>query len=98
MKHVIFDYEYYPDSKATAVALDALLDDFKEQPIVINGKPMVMTKERTIKDCRYLDGCIYFHLGKVDDRTMCDLIEKFQKIKSQTKDWKAKGRIMLRNL
>lgn len=82
-----FEYQVYPD--CTVVALDARLDDFKAQPAPpYNGQPMVRFNERTIKDCRNIDGCIYFHLGKVSDRTMCELIEKFQKLRKEKAEWK----------
>ena len=90
-----FEYEEYPE--ATVVALNATLDDFKAQPITRDGKPYVHFKERTVKDCTRIDGCVYMHLGRVSDMVMCDLIEKFQKLKRESKNWKPKGKLILPN-
>lgn len=93
----LYDYQYYPESQCTVVAMEATLDDFKAQPINKNGKLMTYFKERTVKDCRNIDGCIYFHLGRVDDSKLVELIEKFQKAKKEVKDWKPKGRLLVRD-
>lgn len=90
-----FEYEVYP--YVTVVALNATLDDFKAQPITRDGKPMVHFKERTVKDCTHIDGYVYMHLGHVSDAVMCDLIEKFQKLKKESKKWKQKGELILPN-
>lgn len=90
---ITFEYQNYPE--CTVVALEATLDDFKAQPVRINGQECINFKERTIKDCRGIDGCIYFHLGHIADTVMCDLIEKFQKLKKESKDWKPFGKLTL---
>lgn len=96
MEHQItFEYEEFPD--CTVVALDATLDDFKAKPIMRDGKPYVTFAEKTVKDCRYIDGCIYMHLGRVSDAVMCDLIEKFLKLKKDKKNWKPKNKLILPN-
>lgn len=94
---VLYDYQYYPVSNCTVVAMNATLDDFKAQPVLINNVPMQQFRERTVKDCRNIDGCIYMHLGKVSDNILVDLIEKFQKAKREVKDWKPKGRLLVRD-
>lgn len=96
MTHQItFEYQTYPE--CIVVALDARLNDFKGQPIIQDGKPCLKYAERTIKDCRNIDGCIYFHKGHVSDNIMCDLIEKFNKLKQENKNWKQTGKLILPN-
>lgn len=74
-----FERQYMPKNKCMLVALNARLSDFEGKPIEIDGKPMIRLPEKTIKDCRGIDGCIYMHLGHVSDRVMVDLIELYQK-------------------
>ena len=90
-----FEYQEYPE--ATVVALNATLDDFKGHAIMRDGQPSVVFKEKTIKDCTKIDGCVYLHLGHVSDAVMCDLIEKFQKLKGEHKNWQPKGKLVLPN-
>lgn len=87
-------FEYQQFGNTTVVALDSKLSDYDFKPVKIDGKMMVQLPEKTIKDCRNIDGCIYFHLGRVSDSVMVDLIEKFQKLKVG-KGWKpGKGLIV----
>ena len=79
-------FEYQKLEDYTIVALDSKLSDYGFQPVMENGKLVVKRAERTVKDCRHIDGCVYFHLGRVTDSVMIDLIEKFQKLK-QEKGW-----------
>lgn len=79
-------FEYQEFGNITVVALDAKLADFGFQPVNEGGKLVMKCPEKTIKDCRNIDGCVYFHLGRVSDAVMVDLIEKFQKLK-QEKGW-----------
>lgn len=90
-----FEYEVYPE--AIVVALNATLDDFKGHAIMRDGQPCVVFKEKTIKDCTKIDGCVYLHLGHVSDAVMCDLIEKFQKLKKEQKNWQPKGKLIMPN-
>lgn len=81
-----FEYQEFGDF--TVVALDSRLSDYGFQPVTEEQlTPMVRMPEKTIKDCRNIDGCVYFHLGHVTDDVMVDLIEKFQKLKLE-KGWK----------
>lgn len=80
-------FEYQELGNITVVALNASLKDFKPQPHLQNGVPVMKIAERTIKDCRNIDGCIYFHLGRVKDSVMIDLIEKFWKLRKES-GWK----------
>lgn len=87
-------FEYQQFENVTIVALDAKLSDFDFHPVEENGKMVMRCPEKTIKDCRYIDGCIYYHLGRVSDTVMVDLIEKFQKLKAE-KGWKpSKGLVV----
>lgn len=80
-------FEYQKLGDLTIVALDAKLADFDFHPVTENGKLVMRCPQKTVKDCRHIDGCIYFHLGHVTDDVMVDLIEKFQKLKLE-KGWK----------
>lgn len=80
-------FEYQEMSDFTIVALDSKLSDYNFQPAMEEGKPIMRKPENTIKDCRKIDGCVYFHLGHVTDSVMIDLIEKFQKLRAE-KGWK----------
>ena len=85
MKPIHFEYQTIGD--VTVVALDARLIDFKPQPKLVNGRPVMQIPAKTVKDCRNIDGCIYYHLGQASDSVMIDLIEKFQKLKMEN-GWK----------
>lgn len=80
-------FEYQKFGEHTIVALDSKLSDYGFQPVMENGELVVKRAERTVKDCSSIDGCIYFHLGRVADSVMTDLIEKFQKLKKE-KGWR----------
>lgn len=81
-----FEYQFLAEHGFTMVALDSQLKDYC-QPVVENGKLIMKVPEKTVKDCRHIDGCVYLHLGHVTDSVMVDLIEKFQKLKKE-KGWK----------
>ena len=85
MKPIHFEYQKF--ANMTVVALDAKLKDFDFQPVMKNGQMVMQCPEKTVKDCRNIDGCLYLHLGHVSDSVMIDLIEKFQKLKAE-KGWK----------
>ena len=74
-----FERQYMPAHQCYVVALDAKLSDFMGKPVEINGKPMVRFDDKTVKDCRGIDGCIYMHKGRVSDSVMTRLIELYQK-------------------
>lgn len=80
-------FEYQKFKNLTVVALDSKLSDYGFQPVMENGKLVAKCPEKTVKDCRNIDGCVYFHLGHVSDSVMVDLIEKFNKLKKE-KGWK----------
>lgn len=87
-------FEYQEIKGVTIVALDSKLSDYQFTPVKEGGKMVLKCPEKTIKDCRKIDGCIYFHLGRVDDSVMVDLIEKFQKLKKE-KGWKQEGGVVI---
>lgn len=99
-KNICFEWEtYHDDHDITVVALDATLEDFKGKPTMINGKPEVYFKERTVKDCTNIDGCVYFHLGHVSDSILVDLIEKFDNVRRKlisAKKFGNKGRFFIK--
>ena len=80
-------FEYQKIGDLTVVALDSKLSDYGFQQVTNNGEPALKIPAKTVKDCRHIDGCVYFHLGHVTDSVMVDLIEKFQKLK-QERGWK----------
>lgn len=80
-------FEFQKMNGITVVALDATLKDFDFKAKFKDGKMWMEKPEATIKDCRHIDGCVYFHLGIVTDSVMVDLIEKFQKLRKE-KGWK----------
>lgn len=78
-KPIHFEYQDFPQCRV--VTLDSKLSDYGFQHTLnADGRLMQTKPEATIKDCRHIDGCVYFHLGRVSDTVMCDLIEKFQKL------------------
>jgi len=79
-------FEYQEFKGITVVALDSKLSDYQFVPSKENGKMTMRCPAKTVKDCRNIDGCVYFHLGHVTDEVMVDLIEKFQKLKKE-KGW-----------
>lgn len=80
-----FEYQEICEN-LTVVALDSRLTDYEVHEME-NGKMVTKYPQKTVKDCRNIDGCIYMHLGIVSESVMIDLIEKFQKLK-QEKGWK----------
>lgn len=93
-----FEWEAHPDEHVTVVALNNTLDYFKGQPFMRDGQLMARFNERMVKDCRYLDGCIYFIAGKVPEYEMNALIEVFQKMKKEhvaNKTWEPTGKVTL---
>lgn len=89
-----FQYQTIKSLNLTVVALDSKLSDYDFQPDTQNGQLVMRCPEKTVKDCRNIDGCIYFHLGRVSDAVMVDLIEKFQKLKKE-KGWKKEKGILI---
>lgn len=81
------NFEYQKFDNLTVVALDSCFADYDFRPVEEGGKMVMRCPEKTVKDCRHIDGCVYFHLGHVTDSVMVDLIEKFQKLRME-KGWK----------
>lgn len=93
-KPIRFERQYLDKYKCTVVALDCKLSDFNGEPIMVDGKMMVKLPEKTVKDCRYLDGCFYIHLGRVPETTMNSLIELYQKAANSEKWTEGDGQIV----
>lgn len=75
-----------------AVSLNAPLEHFKQKVrIGEDGKPQIYIEEMTVKDCRKIDGCVYFAAGRLSDSEMVELIELFQKVYREKGGWKFKG-------
>lgn len=87
MKGKKIHFEYQKIGNFTVVALDSKLSDYNFQPTNEGGQVVVRVPEKTVKDCRNIDGCVYFHLGHVPESTMVELIEMFQKLKDED-GWK----------
>ena len=88
-----FEWQQFGNYKI--VALDARLSDFKGVAYLDNGVPMMRFPEKTVKDCRNIDGCIYYCLGRADDSYMIDLIEKFQILIKDKRGWKPQQGIII---
>lgn len=82
-----FEYQDIPQTGTRIVALDCTIKQLQPVAYLKDGKPMLKLPEVTIKDCTHIDGCIYYHLGRVPDTVMVDLIEKFQKLAKED-GWK----------
>ena len=70
-----------------AVALNAPLKYFACQYKLKDGIPVRCYNEMTVKDCRNIDGCVYFAKGRVKESELNDMIELFQKLLKE-KGWK----------
>lgn len=85
-------FEYQDIAKETgfgykAVALNAPLKYFAVHYKLVNGIPMKCYNEMMVKDCRNIDGCVYFCKGRVPEAKMNEWIELFQKLLKE-KGWK----------
>ncbi len=89
-----FEYQDIKETGTRIVALDCKLKDLYPQTLTVDGKPQFRPPAMTIKDCTKIDGCIYYHLGRVSDTVMIDLIEKFQKLLKED-SWKEQQGIIL---
>lgn len=84
-KPIRFERQYLPTYGCTVVALDCKLEDLQGHYMMQNGKAVVRLPERTMKDCRKLDGCVYMCVGRVSESRMNALIELYQKAKDNEK-------------
>lgn len=87
-------FEYQEFKGITVVTLDSKLSDYGFHPAEEDGKMVIKSPEATVKDCRHIDGCVYFHLGRVADQVMTELIELFQKVK-QEQGWKRESGLIV---
>lgn len=70
-----------------AVAFNAPLDYFMTKVKSSPKGPVAFLEEMTVKDCRHIDGCVYFMKGRVPDAEIVRMIELYQQIKDN-KGWK----------
>ena len=85
--------EWQPFGKYKVVAIGAKMTDFNGVSYIENGVPMMKFPEYTVKDCRNIDGCIYYMLGKVPDTDFINLIELFQATCKELEDEAKRKRI-----
>lgn len=88
-------FEWQPFGGFRVVALDAKLSDFQGVASIENGVPIMKFPEKTVKDCRNIDGCVYYMLGRVDESYMIELIEKFQMLLKEKQGWKPQKGIII---
>lgn len=82
----IFEYQDLPNG-VRIVSLDCRIKDLHPQPRMVNGEIKMMVPAITTKDCRMIDGCIYYHLGRCQETYMNELVEFFQKSLKLDKNW-----------
>lgn len=70
--------EWQPFGKYRVVAIGARLRDFNGVSYIENGVPMMKYPEMSVKDCRNIDGCIYYMMGRIPDDEFIRYIELFQ--------------------
>lgn len=87
MEKVTFQFRDMP-AGYRAVAFNAPLDYFATH-ITRDAKGEIhqIMAEMTVKDCRHIDGCVYFAKGRVPERKLNDLIELYNHVKDNGK-WK----------
>lgn len=74
-----------------AVAFNAPLSYFAARlKLGKNGTITQVLAEMTVKDCRHIDGTVYFAKGRVDDATLCRYIRYYNAEKDNGK-WKRTG-------
>ena len=70
------------------VVLNAKLADITPRIVKRDGRLMKVISALTTKDCRHIDGCVYFHLGNCHETVMNDLCQTFQNMMADRKAWK----------
>lgn len=86
MEKISFQYRDLPQGYR-AVAFNAPLEYFATKMKVGPKGPVAFLEEMTVKDCRHIDGCVYFMKGRVPDSIICRNIELYQRVKDNGK-WK----------
>jgi len=84
----LIHFEWQPFGRFKIVALDSKLEDFKGVAVLKDGVPMMKVPEMTVKDCRNIDGCVYYSLGRRPDSEMTKMIEMFQFVLKDRAGWK----------
>ena len=89
---ISFEFTEVPETPVMAaykvVALNSRLKDYDAKAKMVDGQLKLIKPAATVKDCRHIDGCVYFMLGRVPDAIMTDYIEKFQKVLKDNVEWK----------
>lgn len=87
MEKISFQFRDLP-AGYRAVAFNEPLDYFATHLVKDEkGNIHQIMAEMTVKDCRHIDGCVYFAKGRVSDRQLNDWIELYNKVKDNGK-WK----------
>lgn len=86
MEKIRFEYKDMPQGYR-AVSFNTPLAYFATKVRQGKNGPEAFLEEMTVKDCRHIDGCVYFMKGRVPDAVICKNIELYQKIKD-TARWK----------
>lgn len=86
MEKITFQYKDLP-AGYRAVALNSKLSDYERKVVTIKGEPMVVIPEMAIKDCRMIDGCVYFAPKDTPETKLNELIEAFNKVLHEKTGW-----------
>lgn len=76
---ITFEYKDLP-AGYRAVSLNSKLKDYERKVIYIKGEPKIVIPEMAIKDCRKIDGCVYFAPKNTAESKLNELIELFNKL------------------
>lgn len=85
-KKIIFEYRDLP-AGYRAVSLNSKLKDYERKVIYIKGEPQIIIPEMAIKDCRKIDGCVYFAPKNTPEPKLNELIELFNKVLHEKSGW-----------
>lgn len=83
---ITFEYRDLP-AGYRAVSLNSKLKDYERKVIYIKGEPKIVIPEMAIKDCRKLDGCVYFAPKNTSESKLNELIELFNKLLLEKSGW-----------
>lgn len=83
---ITFEYKDLP-AGYRAVSLNSKLKDYERKVVYIKGEPKIVIPEMAIKDCRKLDGCVYFAPKNTAESKLNELIELFNKLLLEKSGW-----------
>lgn len=81
-----FQYRDLPQGYR-AVSLDSKLDDYAQKVVHVKGELKVVIPEMVVKDCRKIDGCVYFAQKNTSESELNDMIELFNKVLHEKSRW-----------